>query len=140
MRQIAAFVVNVLLAGLLAAAITPLIGSWLDKRQYQLEWKRDVFTRIVGNRHFLSDVCRGRSMDEPFIALNEVFAAFDDSLPVISALKKYHSEMNMPARRKIDNLVTLIKAMAKSSGIRLDDLNDNFLTDSFIPRDCAFRQ
>ena len=77
---------------------------------------------------------------EPFIALNELFAAFDDSPSVIDALRTYHSEMNMPADRKINNLVTLIKAMANSSGISLNDLNDSFLTSSFIPKNnCAMK-
>ena len=140
MKTILSFLANVLLAGLLAAALTPFISSWLDQKHYQLEWKRDVFTRLVGNRHFLSEACRGKSRGEPFIALNEMFAAFDDSPSVIDALRTYHSEINMSANRKINNLLTLIKLMAKSSGISLNDLNDSFLTNSFIPKDgCAMR-
>ena len=139
MKRFAIFAAKVLLAGLLATALTPFISSWLDQRHYQQEWKRDVFTRLVGNRHFLSEECKGKSRGEPFIALNELFAAFDDSPSVIDALRTYHSEMNMSVDRKVNNLVTLIKAMANSSGISLNDFNDSFLTSSFIPKNCAMK-
>ena len=135
MKRFGIFATNVLLAGLLAAALNPVISSWLDQRHYQLEWKRDVFTRVVGNRHFLTDTCKGISSGEPFIALNEVILAFDDSPPVIFALKKYHEELKLSGLgRNTNNLVTLIKTMAKASAIRLDDLNDVFLIHPFTPQ------
>ena len=120
--------------GSLGTLLAVYLNSRLKKNRYRLRWKRDVLARLVGNRHFLTVKWKGRSSGEPFIALNQAFVAFDASLPVLDALKKYHAELDLPGPdRNENNLVTLIKAMAKSSGVRVDGLNDFFVTHLFTP-------
>lgn len=123
---------NVLLAGLLASFLVPFVESFVDQRNYRDQRKRDVFARFVGNRHYLTDACRGESSAEPFIALNEAFVVFDDSPSVIATLNKLIQETDQPGR-DLDNMVTLIKEMAKSSKIRLHNLNDDFFLTPFTP-------
>ena len=126
MKPILIFVAEVLLAGSVAACLVPLINSRLDKKRYQLRRKRDVLARLVGNLHLLQPAWIGRSSGEPYIALNEAYVAFDGS-PVPAALNKFRENPNN------DNLVTIIKAMAKSSDVRFDGLNDVFITHPFGP-------
>ena len=137
MKTILSWMGNVLLAGLLASFLAPFVDSVLDQRSYREQRKRDVFARFVGNRHYLAGACRGKSSAEPFIALNEMFVVFDDSPLVISTLNKLRQEIDQPGR-DLDNMVTLIKEMARSSKIRLNNLNDDFFLTPFTPsRGCG---
>ena len=126
-KPISIFVAETLLAGLFAACLVPLINSWLEKKRYRRQWKRDVLARLVGYRYLLVPPWVTRNSSEPYIALNQVVVAFDDSPPVITALNKFHEDRNN------NNLVTLIRLMAKSSGVRLDGLKDDFLTRPLNP-------
>ena len=130
MKPILIFVAQVLLAGSVAACLVPFITSWLEKRRYRLRWKQDVLVRLLGNLHFLTPGWIGRSSGEPYIALNEAYVAFDDSPPVIAALNKFREDLN---DNNHNHLVTVIKAMAKPSGVRFDGLNDVFITHPFGP-------
>ena len=123
-----------LLSGLVGAVLGSLgtllavyLNSRLEKNRYRLQWKRDVLARLVGNRHFLTPAWIRRSSGEPYIALNQALVAFDDSPSVLAALDKFRVDRNN------NNLVTIIKAMAKSSDVRFDGLNDVFITHPFGP-------
>ena len=114
--------------------VGPFISSWLLGRHYRKLWKRQVFAQLVGNRHLLTPALMGTSSHEPYIALNQAFVAFADSPSVIDALRKYHSELDLPGRdRNTNNLVALIKEMAKSAGVRFDRLDESFITHPFTP-------
>ncbi len=117
-----------LLSGLVGAVLASIgtllavyLNSRLEKKRYRLQWKRDVLARSVGYRYLLVPPWIWRNSGEPYIALNEAFVAFDDSPPVIDALEKYRVDRNN------NNLVTLFKAMFKSSGVHFDHLNDDFI-------------
>ncbi|MDP8238483.1 MAG: hypothetical protein P9X24_05295 [Candidatus Hatepunaea meridiana] len=90
----------------------------------------DVSSRTV---FFLTDDLINDRNKDLFIALNEVFVVFSDSNQVIIALRKMHEELGQPGRL-IDNLVSLIKVMAKASNINITQLNDTFIERPFVPR------
>lgn len=125
--QIALAVIVPLFSGIAGVVISALYYRRYDRKKL----KRDVLSRFVGNRHFLTK--EHTSEGEPFIALNEVFVVYADSPAVIAALKKMHEELQQPDRL-VDNVVTLIKAMAKAAGVQLKDLNDSFIEKPFTPR------
>ncbi len=118
-------------SSLLSGIIGVAISAWYYRRYDALKLKRDVLRRLSGNRHLLTVVpCEAKA--EPFIALNEAFIVFSDSPKVIAVLKRAHDELGQ-TDRLVDNLVTLMKEMAKASGVSMGDLNDSFLARPFTP-------
>ena len=117
-----------LLSGLVGAVLATYLNSHFSRKHYRLSLKRDVLFRFLGSRHFLTpDWLYRSSGDEPYIALNQAFVAFDDSRPVLDALEKFRKDRNN------NNIVTLTKAMADSAKVRFDRLNDDFITHPFTP-------
>lgn len=121
-----------MIGALLGALLVAFLQSYLHRKYDQVERKRDVLRRFVGSRHFLTGSLHGRTSAEPFISLNETFIVFADSPAVISALRKLHQELQRPDRL-VDNILTLTKAMATASSVRMDNLNDDFIVHPFTP-------
>ena len=132
MDQITLSLLSGVIGALLGALLVAFLQSYLHQKYDQREQKRDVLTRFVGNRHFLTGPLMGNSSAEPYISLNEIFIVFADSPSVISALKKFHQELNQPGRL-VDNILTLTKEMATASDVRIDKLNDDFISRPFTP-------
>ncbi len=128
-QQTLMILISALLSGLLATCVS----FYLNSQHTKFEIKRDVLRRFVGNRYVLTGQFR-ESKGEPFIALNEVFVAYAEHPQVISALRKMHEELGQTERLP-DNIVSLIKAMAKAAkvSIRELELNDDFIMRPFVP-------
>ena len=86
---------------------------------------------VGGNRFVLTKPGVG-SKGEPFIALNETFVVYADHPEVISALRKMHENLALPDRLP-DNLLSLVKAMAKAAKVPIHQLNDDFFLRPFTP-------
>ena len=101
---------NQIVLSLLSAVIGVLIGALLTAhlhRKYdQLKQKRDVLRRFVGYRYFLAGNFVGKSINEPYIALNEAFVVFADSPCVICALKKFRQELK---QNQVDHILSSSK-------------------------------
>ena len=124
-------IIVTIVSSLLSGIIGVLASAYHYRRYDAAKLKRDVFRRLAGNRHLLTiDPCDAK--EEPFIALNEAFIVFADSPEVIAALKKMHDELGQPGRL-VDNIVTLMKAMAESAGVPMKGLNDSFIERPFAP-------
>ena len=122
-----------ILSSLVSGIVGVIISATYYRRYDERKLKRDVLQRIVGNRFFLTDELVNERNKDLFIALNEAFVVFSDSPQVIAVIRKMHEELGLPGR-VVDNLVSLIKEMAKASGIKLGELNDAFIERPFIPR------
>lgn len=72
---------------LLGALISAVVSAYLYRKYDKLKQKRDVLTRLVGNRHFLTDP-ENPNDTEPFISLNEICIVFAGSPSVIAAVKE----------------------------------------------------
>ena len=117
-----------LLSGLVGAVLASIgtllavyLNSRLEKNATGYSGSETFSPDLSGYRYLLVPPWIWRNSGEPYIALNEAFVAFDDSPPVIDALEKYRVDRNN------NNLVTLFKAMFKSSGVHFDHLNDDFI-------------
>lgn len=119
--------ISALVSGLLATCVS----SYLNSKHTRDLLKRDVLRRLVGNRFLLTRPNVG-SKGEPFIALNETFVVYAEHPEVISALRKMHEELALPDRMS-DNLVSLVKAMAKAAKVPVHQLNDDFFLRPFTP-------
>ena len=93
--------------------------------------KRDVLRRLVGN-HFVLTAQGEGSKGETFIALNETFVVYADHPEVIRAFRKMHEDLALPDRMP-NNLLSLVKAMAKVTKVPIHQLNDDFFLRPFIP-------
>ena len=117
--------------GAIVGAIVGALIAWnLNRKHDEQKQKRDVLRRFVANRYFLTENFVGKSINEPYIALNEAFVVFADSPPVISALKKFRQELK---QNQIGHILTLIKAMAIASKVSIDKLDDDFISHPFTP-------
>ena len=127
-------VVGWLASGLVAALAATGIQVWLHRRYDQRERRRDVLRRLVGNRHFLRGDPDVQSNAEPYISLNEIFVVFANYPDVVSAVKQYHRTHGL------DDLLTLIKVMAKASDVPIDNVNDEFILRPFGPGKASRKQ
>ena len=126
-ETIATILISALVSGLLATCVS----FYLNRKHTKDLLKRDVLRRLVGNRFVLTKPGVG-GKGEPFIALNETFVVYAEHPVVISALRKMHEELASPDRMP-DNLVSLVKAMAKAAKVPIHQLNDDFFLRPFVP-------
>lgn len=124
-------IVIALISGLLGSLLGACVSFYLNRRYTETAIKRDVLRRFVANRHLLTTHNKSDG-GEPFIALNEVFIVYANHSGVISKLKKMQEELGTPERLS-DNIVSLIKAMAKAVKVPIGELNDDFLLRPFTP-------
>ena len=126
-EMITTILISALVSGLLATCVS----FYLNCQHTKNLLKRDVLRRLVGNRFVL--IKPGvDNKGEPFIALNETFVVYADHPEVISALHKMHENLALPDRLH-DNLLSLVKAMAKAAKIPIHQLNDDFFLRPFTP-------
>ena len=126
-ETIATVIISASVSGLLATCVS----FYLYRQHTKNLLKRDVLRRLVGNRFVLTKLGEG-GKGEPFIALNEIFIVYADHATVISALKKMHENLAVPNRMS-DDLISLVKAMAKAAKVPINQLNDDFFLRPFTP-------
>ena len=124
---IATILISALVSGLLATCVS----YYLNRKHTRDLQKRDVLRRLVGCRFVLTQPGVD-SKGEPFIALNETFVVYAGHREVISTLRKMHEELHLPDRMP-DNLLSLVKEMAKATKIPIHQLNDDFFLRPFTP-------
>ena len=125
-------VIGILLSGILGV----LISHWMTRRAGQLSAKRNLLSRFAGNRFVLTDpLSRMDIGGEPFVVLNEICVVYAKDKGVINALKKFHEEIDR-TETLLDNMVTLIRQMAKAAKVPIDragELNNEFFLKPFTP-------
>ena len=124
-------IATVLISALLSGLLATWVSFYLNRQYSEIEVKRDVLRRFVGSRYLLTGKYMG-SEGEPFVALNEVFVVYAEHPQVISTLRKMHEELNIPDRLP-DNILSLVKAMAKAANVPIRELNDDFIMRPFTP-------
>jgi len=121
-----------LLSGLLGALMAAFLTGWLNRRERNLALKRDVLRRFLGYRFRLTAGSDLQQVDEPFVALNEAVVVFSDCPDVIRSLERMLNEIDQDNRFS-DNIITLIKAMAKACRVSTTELNDSYFQRPFTP-------
>ncbi|MDE0553633.1 MAG: hypothetical protein OXI24_05420 [Candidatus Poribacteria bacterium] len=114
------------------AAIAIALYAACQTREYQQkEPKRQALRRLSASLYKTTPQWMG-STGDPFDALNEAWVVFADDQEVIAALKTLHPYYG---RGKIDeNIPRLVKAMAKASGVPVENLDAKFLVYPFTPQ------
>ena len=112
------------------------VSQWMTWRATRLNAKRDVLTRLTGNRFALNHPqFRRETNGEPYVALNEICVVYAKDSDVIEVLKRFMDEIGDSSRQN-DNMLTLIKRMAKAAAVPIDGggiLNDEFFLKPFAP-------
>ncbi len=108
------------------------LTGWLNRRERNLALKRDVLRRFLGYRFRLTAGSDLQQVDEPFVALNEAVVVFSDCPDVIRSLERMLNEIDQDNRFS-DNIITLIKAMAKACRVSTTELNDSYFQRPFTP-------
>jgi len=94
--------------------------------------KRDVLRRFLGYRFRLTADSDVRQVDEPSIALNEAVLVFSDCPDAIRSLARRVNEIDQD-NRFMDDVITLIKAMAQALRIPATELDDTYFHYPFVP-------
>ncbi len=110
-------IIAALLSGLFGSIITTAFNNKKESEREILAYKKQLFQNLVAYR---GDIVDGYPSTGSFVpSLNQVFIVFNDSEKVIAAFEKCRKDMSN------DNLVTLLKEMAKDIGINYQFANDD---------------
>ena len=120
-----------IVVAVLSAMVVAIATHWATKRREQRNEKRAVLQRLCRDRAHILGLMTGDAT-ERYDALNEVPIAYADAPAVLAAIRQLYEQRQQPERLR-DNLVTLIKDMAKNAGVDLSPLNDSFLLEPFTP-------
>ena len=115
-------------SGLLGALIT----AWFQRRWHNRIVKVDTLRRLVAYRYHIADQTVSAS-GEPFVALNEVFVVYSDDPKVLEELEKFHDRIYSNPETLADDLLRLIRVMAKSTKTKLG-VADNLVKVPFVPK------
>lgn len=125
-------VISSLFSGILATCITLLVTSIQRNRQEKYNFKLEVFKEIIAYR---TDIVAGCKPTGNFQrSLNQIFIAYNDCPVVLKAFESfrksvmYRSSDKKENEKIIDNLVVLLKEMAKSIKIDYSFSNDDLFT------------
>ena len=114
-------------SGFLGALIT----AYFQRRRYTKGIKVDTLRRLAAYRYHLANRTVSAT-GEPFVALNEIFVVYSDETKVLKELKTFHDRLSTSPGAMTDDLLRLVKAMAKATKTELG-VADNFITDPFVP-------
>jgi pyoverdine/dityrosine biosynthesis protein Dit1 len=70
--------------------------------------------------------------DSIYVALNQIYVVFNKNKNVLKAIKKMHDDLGNQQKFS-DNLITLIKEIAKSLKVSTAEFNDRFFEIPFYP-------
>lgn len=130
-EQIAITLVGAIISGVLATIITLVINAKAEKKRRKQQLVDDIFGfkyQMTGASLNPLDInCQGLTR-----ALNRVVIVFYDDLDVLKALDDLWAALNSD-NTKITNdmLITLLKTMCKSAGIKCNNWNDSRFTRVF---------
>jgi len=117
-------VISSLLSGLITFAIST--GFYI--RHEERKQKIEVFRKLMGNRHGLTDNPDPTARGNFFEALNEAFVVFGKSNQVLEAISDFK---NHPERAG-DNVTLLARAICKDLNIKDSAFNDDFFNTPFV--------
>lgn len=121
-----------LLSGIIAAIITLLVTSYMQKKKQRYDYKLQIFSKLIAYRLDLSDGVSPTGFFQE--AINQVFIAFNDNKNVIAAFEEfrkatqYRQNIISESDKVIDSLLILLKAMAKDLSIDYSFSNDDLFT------------
>ncbi len=124
-------VISSLLSGLMTFAISTCFYIRHEERKQRIE----VFRKLMGNRHGLTDNPDPTAKSKFFEALNEAFVVFGKSNQVLEAINNFR---NYPERAG-DNVVLLARAICKDLDIKDSIFNDSFFDTPFIPSSSKYK-
>lgn len=114
-----------LFSGFAAYAVSTYFYIHYERRKEKLS----VLRAIMANRYGLTSAGRSEASGKFFQALNEAFAVFHNSRPVIEALKDFSQHKF----RTADNVTQLIRRMSEDLKIDTSYLEDDFFNTPFVP-------
>ena len=121
------------------ALVVSIASLWWARRRYILEGKRDVLRRLMGSAHVLTvgaqNLVQSRLqigdltlLGEPYISLNEAAFIFAEDADVVDKLNVFKRNVS-----QTDNVIPLLRAMAKASGTNLSAFTDEYFRFPFAP-------
>lgn len=116
-----------LVSGLLGALIT----AYFQRRRQNRMIKVDTLRRLSAYRYHLANRTVSAA-GEPFVALNEIFVVYSEEKEVLERLETLHEKLSTSPSTLEDDLLRLIKAMAKATDTRLG-VADKFISEPFVP-------
>ena len=121
-----------LFSGILATCITLVATNILRRREEKKNFKMKIFKDVIAYRTDITNTLISTGNLQK--ALNQVFIAYNDcpevleSLEVFSKSVIYRGESDKENEKIIDNLVVLLKAMAKATDVDYSFSNDDLFT------------
>lgn len=130
-EQIAITLVGAIISGVLATIITLVINAKAEKKRRKQQLVDDIFGykyQMTGSTSNPLDInCQGLTR-----ALNRVTIVFHDDSDVLKALDNLWAAVKSDNTKITDDvLITLLKTMCKSAGIKCNDWNDSRFTRVF---------
>lgn len=125
-------IISSLFSGILATCITLFVTNLQRKRQENRNFKIQLFRDIIAYRTDMAGNCIPTGNLQK--ALNQVFIAYNDCPKVLKAFEDfrksviYRNNNGKENERILDNLVILLKEMAKSINIDYSFSNDDLFT------------
>ena len=122
-----------LFSGILATCITLVATNILRRREEKKNFKMKIFKDVIAYRTDITNTLISTGNLQK--ALNQVFIAYNDCPEVLESFEvfrksvMYRGESDKENEKIIDNLVVLLKAMAKAN-----EVNNRFSNDYFIKK------
>jgi|TARA_B100000700_G_scaffold309692_1_gene389217 hypothetical protein len=114
-------------SSLLSGLATFAISTYFYIRHEERKQKIEVFRKLMGNRHGLTNNPDETAKTKFFEALNETFVVFGKSEKVLEAINGF----NKNPGRDSDNVTLLARAICKDLSIKERDFSDEFFNKPF---------
>ncbi len=121
-----------MLSGLIATIISVFYTHYKQKQEYKYNYKMKIFQELIAYR---SDMTLNSNSTGIFqSALNQVFVAYNDCPKVLENFERFRKSLSNKDCEsvKIDNLLSLLKAMANEVNIDCSFSNDSLFTAPII--------
>ena len=121
-----------LFSGILATCITLVATNILRRREEKKNFKMKIFKDVIAYRTDITNTLISTGNLQK--ALNQVFIAYNDCPEVLESFEvcrksvMYRGESDKENEKIIDNLVVLLKAMAKATDVDFSFSNDDLFT------------
>lgn len=121
-----------MLSGLIATIVSVFYTHYRQKQEYKYNYKMKIFQELIAYR---SDMTLNSNSTGVFqSALNQVFVAYNDCPKVLENFERFRKSLSNKdcENVKIDNLLSLLKAMANEVNIDCSFSNDSLFTAPII--------
>ncbi|MCG8030416.1 MAG: hypothetical protein N0E59_12565 [Candidatus Thiodiazotropha taylori] len=117
------------ISSLASGLVTFAISTWFYMRHEERKQKIEVFRKLMGNRHGITENPDPDAKSNFFVALNEAFVVFGKSKDVLSAVMHFKAYPN----RTRDNFTLLARAICNDLKIPDSTIKDEFFNEPFVP-------